>query len=51
MTIQVSDSDSGLFKFIHDCGNPALRIIVAEKHEGPIVAQTAWSVRQWPLEC
>ena len=24
MTIQVSDSNSGLFKFIHDCGNPAV---------------------------
>ena len=22
MTIQVSDSDSGLFRFIHDCGHP-----------------------------
>ena len=22
MTIQASDSDSGLFRFIHDCGNP-----------------------------
>ena len=22
MTIQVSDSDSRLFRFIHDCGNP-----------------------------
>ena len=22
MTIQVSNSDSGLFRFIHDCGNP-----------------------------
>ena len=26
MTIQVSDSDSGLFRFIHDCGNPASAI-------------------------
>ena len=22
MTIQVSNSDSGLFRFIHDCGHP-----------------------------
>ena len=51
MTIQVSDSASGLFKFIQDCGNAALRIIVAEKQEGPIVAQRACSVRQQPLEC
>ena len=25
MTIQVSDSDSGLFRFVHDCGHPAKR--------------------------
>ena len=25
MTIQVSDSDSGLFRFIHDCGHPECR--------------------------
>ena len=24
MTIQVSDSDSGFFRFIHDCGHPDL---------------------------
>ena len=24
MTIQVSDSDSGLFRFIHDCGHPVV---------------------------
>ena len=27
MTIQISNSDSGLFRFIHDCGNPAHRMI------------------------
>ena len=24
MTIQVSNSDSGLFRFIHDCGHPGI---------------------------
>ena len=26
MTIQVSDSDSGLFRFIHDCGHPVIKM-------------------------
>ena len=40
MTIQVSDSDSGLFRFIHDCGHPCIQLI-------PKIQSCRWSKSEY----
>ena len=42
MTIQVSDSDSGLFRFIHDCGHP--EDTVYRETSSYIRLETMWSL-------